>query len=141
MVIKQLSVFLENKAGRVSELLSMLEKEEVNISAISMADTTEYGLLRMVVSDYQKAIRVLKENEFTVNLNDVISFYMPNKPGGLARAVKYLADQKIGIEYIYAFSTGEKAMAVLRTDSPVRTIEVLQANKLELIRADDLYNI
>jgi hypothetical protein len=141
MLIKQLSVFLENRAGRVADLLSILENEQVNISAISMADTSEFGILRMVVSNYERAIKVLKENDFTVNLNDVISFYMPNKPGALVRAVKYLAEEDIGIEYIYAFSTGEKAMAVLRTDSPVRAIEVLQKHKMELIKADELYNI
>ena len=140
MIIKQLSVFLENESGRLSEVLDLLAKNKINISAIALADTEEYGLLRMIVSDYNKAVSLLKEQHFTVNLTDVISFFMPNNPGSLAKALDYLSVQGVGIEYIYAFNMGEKAMAVLRTDDSEKAIEILKAHKLELIRANELYN-
>lgn len=140
MIIKQLSVFLENKPGRLSEVLDIIENADINISAISMADTSDFGILRMICSDYQKATEELNKNNLRVSISEVISFFMPNTPGGLNKAINYLSDEDVSIEYIYAFAKGEKAMVVLRTDNPHRAIEILKKHEMELIRANELYN-
>lgn len=140
MKIKQLSVFLENKRGRLYEALKALADANINIRALSIADTSEFGILRMIVTDPEKAKEILEKNEFTVKLTNVIAMAVKDKPGGLAESLKYLYDANINIEYIYAFveKSGEKAVVVLRTENLDKTISILQEKDIKLLTWDDV---
>ncbi|MBN1159017.1 MAG: hypothetical protein JXA61_06515 [Bacteroidales bacterium] len=141
MIIHQLSVFLENKAGRLTEVLDALGKENIRIKALSIADTSEFGILRMLVSDPEKARQTLKERSFTVNITEVISIMTPNEASYYAKALKILSDLEISIEYTYAFSVGEKSIVVMRCSNNELAIKALKDHEMELIRASDLYRI
>jgi len=142
MIIKQLSVFLENKTGRLNEVTQILGNAGINMSAFSVADTSEFGILRMIVSEPEKALSILKEAEFSVRLTDVICLNSPNEPGALARALNILSGEEVFIEYLYAYSMNKKtANIVLKPDNIQKCIEVLQAHKLELVSASDMYKI
>jgi hypothetical protein len=142
MIIKQLSVFLENKTGRLNEVTQILGNAGINMSAFSVADTSEFGILRMIVSDPEKALSILKEAEFSVRLTDVVCLNSPNEAGALARALDILAAESVFIEYLYAYSMNDKsANIVLKPDNITKCIEVLQAHQLELVKASDMYKI
>ncbi|NTU67888.1 MAG: ACT domain-containing protein [Chlorobiaceae bacterium] len=142
MIIKQLSVFLENRAGRLTELTGILADNDINISAFSIADTTDFGILRVITGKPELAEKVLKENGFAVKITDVIGMVMPNKPGSLHKALQILTDNGISIEYMYAFaSADDRATAVIRTDTPQKAIEVLQLHRMELLQAGDVYQL
>ncbi|MEN2985232.1 MAG: ACT domain-containing protein [Thermodesulfovibrionaceae bacterium] len=140
MKIKQVSVFLENKRGRLYEALSAIAKEGINIRALSIADTSEFGILRIIVTDPDKAKEILEKNEFTVKLTNVVAIAVKDKPGGLAEALKYLYDANINIEYVYAFveKSGEKAVVVLRTENLDKTISILQQSGVPLLSWQDV---
>mgnify|MGYP001806535136 FL=1 len=142
MIIKQLSVFLENKTGRLNEVTQILGNAGINMSAFSVADTSEFGILRMIVSEPEKALSILKEADFSVRLTDVICLNSPNEPGALARALNILSGEEVFIEYLYAYSMDNKtANIVLKPDNIQKCIEVLQAHKLELVSASEMYKI
>jgi hypothetical protein len=141
MIIKQLSVFLENKSGRLHEVSAILGEAGINMSAFSVADTSEFGILRLIVSDHEKAFRVLRENNFSVNLTDVVCLNCPNQPGALAAALRILSENEVAIEYLYAFSVGESANVVVKPDNLEKCISVLTQHRMELVRASDLYRI
>jgi hypothetical protein len=141
MIVHQLSVFLENKSGRLTEVLETLGQENVKITALSIADTSEFGILRMIVSDPVKAQKMLKEKSFTVNLTEVLSIITPNEAKYYAKALKILSDIDISIEYTYAFSVGEKSVIILRTSNTELAIKALQEHEIELLRASELYKI
>lgn len=141
MLIKQLSVFLENKSGRLHEVSTILGQAGINMSAFSVADTSEFGILRLIVSDHEKAFKVLRENSFSVSLTDVVCLNCPNQPGALARALQILSDNEVSIEYLYAFSVGEAANVVIKPDLIDKCIAVLTEHQMELVRASDLYKI
>ena len=141
MIIQQLSIFLENRPGRLSELTETLALEGINISAMSIGETAEYGIIRAVVSEPQKARDLLKARSFSVNLTDVLCLSTPNTPGSLARALRILSDASISIEYLYAFSLGEKAFAIIRTEDIVSSIRVFEEHEMELLKSSELYKI
>lgn len=142
MIIRQLSVFLENRAGRLTELTGILADNDINISAFSIADTTDFGILRVITGKPELAEKVLKEQGFAVKITDVIGMIMPNKPGTLHHALQILTDNGISIEYMYAFASGDdRATAVIRTDTPQKAIEVLQLHKMELLQTGDVYQL
>lgn len=141
MLIKQLSIFLENKSGRLSEVSAILAAASINMSAFSVADTSEFGILRLIVSNPEKAVNVLKDNCFVVSLTDVVCLSCPNEPGALSRALTILNKNNVSIEYLYAFSMGNSANVVLKPGNIEKCISVLQAHKLELVRASELYKI
>lgn len=142
MIIKQLSVFLENKTGRLNEVTQLLGNAGINMSAFSVADTSEFGILRVIVSDPEKALAILKEAEFSVRLTDVICLNSPNEPGALARALDILANENVFIEYLYAYSMNDQsANIVLKPDNIQKCIEVLQRHQMELVKASDMYKI
>ena len=141
MLIKQLSVFLENKSGRLNEVSNILGKAGINMSAFTVADTSEFGILRLIVSDHEKAFKVLRENSFSVSLTDVVCLNCPNKPGALGKALQILSDNEVSIEYLYAYSVGESANVVLKPDNIDKCIKVLQEHQLELVKSSDLYKI
>jgi len=141
MIIKQLSVFLEDKSGRLTDLTKILAENDINITALSIADAADYGIIRMVVGRPELAVAVLKENGFSVNLTDVACFIVPNEPGGLYHALKILAENNINIDYMYAFATQSTASVIIRSTSIQAVIDVLQKNKLELLKASQIYQI
>lgn len=141
MIIKQLSVFLENKSGRLTELTEILGEADINMSALCIADTSEFGIIRIVVSDPEGALKVLREKDFTVKLTDVICIVMANEPGALAKSLKVLSTEGISIEYMYAFSMGKKALIIIRTENISKSIKILKKNGVELLEAGELYNI
>jgi hypothetical protein len=141
MLIKQLSVFLENKTGRLNQVSQLLGDAGINMSAFSVADTSEFGILRVIVSEPEKAMKILRRNDFSVSLTDVVCLSSPNKPGALGRALEILSDEEVSIEYLYAFSMGASANVVLKPNNIDKCIEVLKNNKFELIKASALYKI
>ena len=141
MLIKQLSIFLENKSGRLNEVSQILANAGINMSAFSVADTSEFGILRLIVSDPEQACKILRENQFSVNLTDVVCLNCPNEPGALAKALQILSDNQVSIEYLYAYSVGDSANVVLKPDRLEACIKVLQEHKMELVRASELYKI
>ncbi len=142
MKIKQLTVFLENKTGRLKEMAQALGKAGINITAFSMAENAEFGILRMIVSEPDKALQILKEEHFTVNLTDVICLGCSDVPSSLAKALGILSENGVEIEYMYAFSSGGgTASIILRPGDVDKAIEVLQTHKLELIASDFFYKL
>ena len=142
MIIKQLSVFLENKTGRLNEVTQILGNARINMTAFCVADTSEFGILRMIVTEPEKALTILKEAEFSVRLTDVVCLNSPHEPGALARALDILSGESVFIEYLYAYSMNDNsANIVLKPDNIQKCIEVLQAHKLELVRASEMYKI
>lgn len=141
MIIKQLSVFLENRAGRLTELTGILSKHGLNITALSLAETSEYGVVRMVVSDPESALTILKDSIFAVRLTEVVCVETPNSAGSLSRVLSILNDNGIAVEYLYAFSHGETAHAVIRTDNIAGTIEILRRHKVELLQSSRMYRL
>jgi hypothetical protein len=141
MIIHQLSVFLENKSGRLTEVLDTLGSANIRVTALSVADTSEFGILRMIVSDPDKAREILRNRQFTVNITDVISIMAPNEAKYYAMVLKILSDQEISIEYTYAFSIGEKSVIILRCSNTETAIKALKEHEMELIKASDLYKL
>ena len=141
MLAKQLSVFLENKSGRLTEFTEVLGKAEVNLSAMSIADNSDFGILRCIVSDPEKAYKVLKEANFAVKITDVIGFSCPNISGSLAKVLKYLSDNGVFIEYMYSFANGDVANVIIRPTDLESCDKILAEKKVDLIAANDLYKL
>lgn len=141
MIIKQLSVFLQNKTGRLTELTRTLSESGINMTAFSIADTADYGIVRFIVPQPEEVLRILKEKGFSVNTTDVVCLIVPNEPGGLYRALQVLSDNEVPIEYMYAFASENGASVVIRSESNTQVIDVLQANKIQLMRASEIYNL
>jgi len=139
--IRQLSVFLENKAGRLNEVLEILGSESINITALTIADTSEYGIIRLLVSEPDKACTLLKTDGFRVSLTDVISLSVSHQAGSLSKLLKKFSDAKLSIEYMYAFSLGEKALIVMRTENLPKAFEIIEQNDFSIISEDEVKNI
>ncbi len=139
MKIKQLSIFLENKSGRLTEVTEALASAQINISAFSVADTADYGILRMIVSKPEQAEQLLKAKGLSVHITEVIALVVPNEPGGLHRALQILSSEGISLEYMYAFALSDRATVIIRTEAVEQTIAALQKHKMELIKASDIY--
>ena len=137
--IQQLSVFLENREGRLDEVLKVLAGNEVNIVALSLADTSDYGMLRMVVSEPQKGRTALKEEGITAMLTDVVALRVPHATGSLSKAMHYLVTGGVNVEYMYAFANGNDAAAVLKSDDPGKVVEILKENGFDVYSADEAY--
>jgi len=140
MTIKQLSVFLENREGRLDEVLKTLGKNDVNIVALSLADTSDYGMLRMIVSDPAKGKAVLKEAGITSMLTDVVALRVPHATGSLSKAMHEIVQAGINVEYMYAFANGADASAVLKSDDPEKVVAVLRNAGFDVWEADEAYH-
>ena len=141
MKAKQLSIFLENKSGRLTEVTDVLGEAGVNLSAMSIADNRDFGILRCIVSDPEKAYQVLKEHHFAVKITDVIGIVCPNTSGSLAIILKYLSEKGIFIEYMYSFANGDEAHVIIRPTDLDVCEKVLEEKKVELMAANDLYQL
>ena len=141
MTAKQLSVILENKSGRLTEVTEALGNAGINLSAMSIADNSDFGILRCIVSDPDKAYQVLKDAHFAVKLTDVIGFICPNTSGSLAVVLKQLSAKGIFIEYMYSFANGNVAHVVIRPSDFEACEKVLADMKVDLLAASDLYQL
>lgn len=143
MRVEQISVFLENKAGRLAEITRVLSKAEVNIRALSLADTSDFGILRLIVNDNDKAKNTLKDHGFTVGKTDVVAVEVEDKPGGLARILGILSDKNINVEYMYAFvqHSGKDAVMIFRFDNIDAAIELLQQNNVKVLEGKTVYTL
>jgi len=144
MHIKQVSVFLENKSGRLAEVTSILGSNDIDITALTIADTAEFGILRLIVDKPDKAVEVLRKHNFSVDITEVIAIRVDNKPGGLSVALNHLQDNNIGIEYMYSYlgNTGDgKAIIIIRVEDTQSTVKILKDNGIDIVSADEIYNI
>jgi hypothetical protein len=140
MKIKQLSVFLENKPGRLSEPCTVLAREGINIVTLSLADTREFCILHLIVRDWERARDILTTAGFVVNVTDVVAIDVEDKPGGLAHVLEAIEAAGLNIAYMYAFSmrSRDRAVLVFRFDDPDLAIRELQARGLNIAAAIDL---
>ena len=130
MIIKQISIFIENKPGRLAEITGIIAQNNVNIRALSVADTSNFGILRIIVDAPDKVEKVLKENEMTVSITSVISVLVEDKAGGLACMLKHLAENNISIEYMYGFVVNQgKACIIMRigNEEDFKAVQILKA--------------
>ncbi|WP_366924059.1 ACT domain-containing protein [Metallumcola ferriviriculae] len=143
MKIKQVSVFLENKSGRLAAVTKALAQNKLNIRALSIADTSDFGILRLIVNKPEDAYRVLKEEGFTVSIAEVIGVAMPDTPGGLADILEVLEDRGVDIEYIYAFvgSARPDALVICRVENIDDAIEVLQEKGINILSGEKVYSL
>lgn len=139
ITIQQLSVFLENREGRLDEVLKALADHDINIVALSLADTSDYGMLRMIVSDPNRGKSVLKENGITAMLTDVVALRVPHETGSLSKAMHQIVNSEVNVEYMYAFANGDDASAVLKCDDPEKVTEILRKNGFDVWEADAAY--
>jgi len=143
MKLKQISIFLENRKGRLWKALNILSNADINIKALSIADTSEFGILRMIVPEVEKAKNMLEESNFVVKVNNVIAAGVPDKPGGLESILEILNKSDINIEYIYAFveKKAENAVVVLRTENIEAGIKALKEGGIILLSSDDVNDL
>ena len=143
MQIKQLSIFVENKEGRLAEITQSLAENEVDIRALSLADTTDFGILRIIVNNPDVAVKALRDKGMTVSLTNVIAIGIADKPGGFAQAVKVLSGADISIEYLYAFvsRSGSTAYVILRVENNEKAIEVLKNAGFTILTQSDIYDL
>jgi hypothetical protein len=141
MKLKQISIFLENRKGRLWKALNVLSNVDINIRALSIADTSEFGILRMIVPDPKKAKEILEKNNFIVKVNEVIAVEVPDKPGGLDGILGFLNRSNINVEYLYAFveKNKDEAIVVIRTDDVDAGIEALEAGNVTMLSAEEVY--
>ncbi|GHV23306.1 hypothetical protein FACS189428_6640 [Clostridia bacterium] len=139
MLIKQLSIFLENKKGRFTDVAKILGEAGINMTAFTVSENSDFGILRLIVSDTEKAQQVLKEHQYAVSSTDVVCVHCPNRPGALAVVMSLITGAGIFVEYMYAFSSGEKALVIIRPDNLEKTVAVLSENKVELLAASELF--
>lgn len=143
MTVKQLSVFAQNKPGRLSALTGLLAESGVNIRAISVADTKDFGILRLIVSDTEKAMEVFKDNA-VVTVTNVLAVIAEDKPGGMASIMKTLYDSNISVEYMYsAFLNPSESNAclILRVDNNEAAVEALKDAGFRLLSQEDMAKI
>lgn len=142
MKINQLSVFLENKPGRLSSPLKALAEAGINIMTLSLADTAQFGILRLIVRDWAKARDVLKACDAVVNVTEVVAIEVPDRPGGLAGVLDTIERSGLNIEYMYAFTfrTADRAVIVFRFDDPDQAIKTLQKAGINVVGSVELYS-
>ena len=143
MKIKQLSIFLQNRMGSLSKPLDILSAAGVNLRAMCMADTSEFGILRLVVDDPEKGKEVLEEKNFLVKITEIIGVEMVDEPGGLTDVLKIIKENEIDLEYLYAFSHNKagKAILLLHSDNIDELISVLEKNNITIVPSQEVYNL
>lgn len=141
MKAKQLSVFLENKPGALNRPIKLLAKAGLNILALSLADTQQFGILRLIVKDPEQALRLLEADGFVVKVTDMVAIEVSDAPGGLASILSALENAGVNLEYMYGFTQSRKGLGLLlfRFDDPDRAIEILQHSGINPVRTVDLF--
>jgi len=140
MTINQISIFLENKFGRLSEILSILRHENIRVIAATVADTSDYGILRIITTDQQKAFQKLIENKVSANMNEVLAISVDSCIGQLSETIDKFTQSGITIEYMYCFSFNQKSILVLRSSNMAQANEVAQKNNLNTLSEAELIN-
>lgn len=142
MRIKQLSLFIENKPGTLNKVCRVLKENEINICTLSLADTEQFGIMRLLIHDWENAKQVLENAGFVANVTEVLALPVEDHPGGLADLLEILDKNNINIEYMYAFSygKGDKAIMVFRFENPDKALEVLSSKDIDTIRSIDLFS-
>ncbi|TGU72455.1 ACT domain-containing protein [Geomonas terrae] len=143
MHVEQISIFIENKFGRLAEVTRILGDAGVNIRTLSLADTSDFGILRLIVNDTEKARTVLKERGFTVSKTEVVAVEIPDRPGGLADILQVLDADGINVEYMYAFveRCGENAVMIFRFDETQKAITTLTSKNFNVLPGNRLYSM
>ena len=143
MKVEQISIFLENKPGGLSSVTKALSDAKINIRALSLADTSDFGILRLIVDDVAKAKEVLNSRGFAVGRTSVVAVEVPDKPGGLHSILDLLTGKGINVEYMYAFveRSGENAVIIFRFDSTDEAIEALQQNGFKVLKGEQVYGL
>jgi hypothetical protein len=143
MKVEQISIFIENKSGRLAEVSRVLGEAGVNIRALSLADTSDFGILRLIVDDGEKAKTVLKERGFTVSKTEVVAVEVPDRPGGLATILQALDEGQINVEYMYAFAErcGGNAVIIFRFDETDKAIATLKGKNINILEGERLYSM
>lgn len=143
MKVKQISIFIENKSGRLAEVARILGEKGINIRALSLADTSDFGILRLLVDNTDLALETLKEGGFTVNKTEVVAVEVPDQPGGLCGILQVLDKAKINVEYMYAFveRNAGNAVIIFRFDETDCAIETLQKTGINILSGEHLYSL
>ena len=143
MKVEQISIFIENKSGRLAEITRILGEGGINIRALSLADTSDFGILRLIVNNVETANKVLKEKGFTVNKTEVVAVEVPDRPGGLGAILQALDAEQINVEYMYAFveRCGGNAVIIFRFDEADKAINALKANNFSVLAGERLYSM
>jgi len=143
MLIEQLSIFVENKPGRMAEITRLLQENDIDIRALSIADTRDFGIMRLIVNNPSKAEKILKDDGCTVSLTNVIAIGVDDKPGGLAKAMEILHENSISIEYMYAFLSKSDAAAfvILRVEDNESALKSLDKNGIRILKSSEVYEV
>jgi hypothetical protein len=143
MKIKQISVFLENKSGRLAAVTQLLTEQVINIRALSIADTSDFGILRLIVDQPDTAYKALKEAGYTVSLTEVLGVEMPDRPGGLNSVLSVMEQEGINIEYLYAFigRAGKGAIVIFRVEELDKAMAIMKSRGITLIDQDKIYHL
>jgi hypothetical protein len=141
MKVEQISVFLENKPGTLEDATRVLKEANINIRTLSVAETVDFGILRLIVNDVEKANKVLKDSGFRVSKTPVVAVEVPDKPGGLHSIMQAVSKEGINVEYLYAFveKSGQNAVIIFRFDNPEKAIDVLMKNHFTVIPGSKIY--
>ncbi len=140
MNVEQISIFLENKSGRLAEVTSVLSEAAINIRALYLADTADFGILRLIVNDAEKARQILKEHGFTVEKTKVVAIEVPDSPGGLSKILNTMKAEGINVEYMYAFveKSGENAIVIFRFDEFEKSVDTLRQSGIRILEGEEL---
>jgi hypothetical protein len=143
MKVEQISIFIENKSGRLAEITRILGDAGINIRALSLADTSDFGILRLIVDNVETAKAVLKEKGFTVSKTEVVAVEVPDRPGGLSSLLQTLDANQINVEYMYAFveRCGGNAVIIFRFDETDKAIESLKGSGFTILKGERLYSL
>lgn len=143
MTVKQISVFLENKPGRLAELTEVLSQNNIDMRALSLAEAADFGIVRMIVDDIYNASTVLRDADYVISVTKVLAVEIQDEPGALSRAIRVLGENDVNIEYMYAFTTRKKGVAymIFRVADNQKAIEVLQKNGIRPVCQDELQNL
>jgi hypothetical protein len=141
MKVEQISVFVENTSGRLAEVADVLARGGINIRALALADTADFGILRLIVDETERAKKVLREGGFTVGKTEVVAVEVPDRPGGLAGILAALRGKGINVEYMYAFvrKSGEHAVVIFRFDEVDKAIETLQKAGVRVLAGEEVH--
>ena len=143
MKVRQISIFLENRSGRLAQGTQILAESHINIRALSLADTTDFGILRVIVNDVEKASDVLKAAGYTLGETDVVAVEVPDRPGALSDVLAPLWKAGLDVEYMYGFvqRSGENAIMIFRFEEPDKAIEILKGSNVRFLSGEEAYQV
>jgi hypothetical protein len=143
MKVNQIAIFIENRSGRLAEITTILAEHDINIRALSLADTADFGILRLIVNDTEKAQKILKEKGFTVGKTEVLVVEVADRPGGLAKALTTIKEADLNVEYMYAFTqkSGESGLIIFRFDEIDAAIAAFQKAGIRILTGEEVYSI